>query len=113
MRNPFIAVWDYMRNSWEGDDGKFSFKRASAFVFIWLMVFMILRNRVSSQYGFYSFLVLAVLFALIVAIITVAQLIILAGVLDKRAALGTFTNDNTTTDEQDIKLPSTADSIAE
>ncbi|MCO5285227.1 MAG: hypothetical protein M9898_02295 [Chitinophagaceae bacterium] len=69
-------IWNYFKPSWEGEDGKFSYKRASVFVFVWCMVALAFR-RIQDPWEFYTFLTFAVLYALQSAIITVAQLIFL------------------------------------
>ncbi len=75
MVKVILAIWNYVRNSWEGEDKLFSYKRASQFVFVWLIVFMVLQNRTDSRWNFYTFLTLAILFSVTAAIITVPQLI--------------------------------------
>lgn len=70
-----LAIWNYIRNSWEGEDGKFSYKRTTQFIFVWLMVYMIMKDKVQTRWNFYAFLTLAVLFGLTATIITVPQLI--------------------------------------
>lgn len=78
LRNPFTAVWDYFRPSWEGDDGKFSYKRASQFVFTAILAYMAVTSKVHEKYSWYVFITIGVLFALTAAIISVPQLITLA-----------------------------------
>ena len=75
IKSIIISIWNYFRPSFESDDKKFSYKRASTFVFVWLIIFMIIKDKVQSQWSFYTFLVIAVLFALTSALITVPQLI--------------------------------------
>lgn len=75
MKKYLLIIWNYFRNSWEGEDGKFSYKRASQFTFVWLMVYMILNNFVNTRWHYYTFLTVAILFALTAAAITVPQLI--------------------------------------
>lgn len=66
-------IWNYFKPSWEGEDGKFSYKRASIFVFVWCMVALAF-NRIQNPWEFYTFLTFAILYSLQSAIITVAQL---------------------------------------
>ena len=68
-------IWNYVRNSWEGPDGKFSYRRATQFVFVQLMVFMIVNDRVTTEYQFYTFLTVAALFAFVAHLITPKQAI--------------------------------------
>lgn len=63
-----------MKPSWEGEDGKFSYKRASIFVFVWCMVALAF-NRIQNEWEFYTFLTFAILYALQTSVITVSQLI--------------------------------------
>jgi len=70
------AIWDYFRPSWEGNDNKFSYKRASQFVFLHLMIVIAYRG-VTNEWEFKTFLVLAVIFALVAGIMTVAELILM------------------------------------
>jgi hypothetical protein len=105
------SVFNYVRNSWEGEDGKFSYKRASQFIFVWLMVFMIIHGGINSQWSFYTFLVLAVLFTLTAAIITVPQLIVMIKSYVQAKGLGLTTQsqpqqtDNTVNQTSVEELP--------
>lgn len=71
-RSFLVRTWDYFRPSWEGNDGRFSYKRACQFVFTGLLVYMV-KKGVESQWSFYTFLTVAVLFALVAAIMSVPQ----------------------------------------
>jgi len=70
-----LSIWNYFKDSWEGEDHKFSYKRISQFLFVWLMTFMIIKDKIQSRWTFYAFLTIAVLFSLTAALITVPQLI--------------------------------------
>jgi hypothetical protein len=103
MRNPFKVIFDYLRPSFEGDDGKFSYKRVSQFVFTAVMVVMPIRPGIHDKYSWYVFLTFAVLFALVAAIISVPQIISLAkaGLLFKgvdATAVNNISNDSETKD---------------
>lgn len=67
------TIWDYFKSSWEGDDGKFSYKRATVFVFVWCMVVMALRPT-ESEWEFWKFVVIAILYGLQTSVITWSQL---------------------------------------
>lgn len=69
-----IAFWDYFRPSWEGYDKKFSYKRFSQFLFMWLIAYLVL-NGIHDEWTFKTFVVLAILFSLTATIITTPDLI--------------------------------------
>lgn len=76
-----LKVWHYFAPSWEGPDGKFSYRRATQFVWVWCMVYMIVTARQSggsTQYEFYQFLTVAILFTLTVGLLSFEQLFRLA-----------------------------------
>lgn len=70
-----IKTFNYIRVSWEGPDGQFSYKRASQFVFICLIVFLVVSNRIQNQYSFYTLLALLTTFLLLAKIITPKEII--------------------------------------
>lgn len=70
-------MWDYFRNSWEGEDGKFSYRRFSQYIFLGLVMFLVITGQTNNQYGFYTMITLITVWLLVTAIITVQQLIIL------------------------------------
>lgn len=69
------AAFKYISHSWEGPDGQFSYKRASQFVFIFLLSYLVLKDRIQTAYGFYSLVVLCATFLLLAKIITPKELI--------------------------------------
>jgi hypothetical protein len=71
------AIWDYVRNSWEDEQGHLSYKRISQFIWSWLIVVQVLKGSVTGRWEFYTLLALIVLFSLTAAMITVPQLITL------------------------------------
>jgi hypothetical protein len=75
MRNPFPIIWNYLKPSWEGEDGKPSYRRMSQLVFIALIIFIVVKGQTQSQYGFYSLIVLCLTFLLLAAIISADQII--------------------------------------
>lgn len=68
-------LFTYIAVSWEGPDGKFSYKRASQFVFIFLLSWLVLKDKIETPYGFYSLVVLCATFLLLAKIITPKELI--------------------------------------
>ena len=73
-RNIIIRTWDYFRNSWEGDDGKFSYRRFCQYILMGIAINMVASGQAQNQYGFYTLLTILVIWCLITAIITVQQL---------------------------------------
>lgn len=70
-----IKTFNYVKVSWEGPDGQFSYKRASQFVFVSLIVFLVVSNRIQNQYSFYSLIALLAAFLLLAKIITPKELL--------------------------------------
>lgn len=77
MRKILFLVWNYFKDSWEGNDGKFSYKRASILMFVVMMVKLAL-FRITNEWEYYTFLTFAILFALQSSMITIQQLIMFA-----------------------------------
>lgn len=78
MKNFYIKLkkaLKYIAASWEGDDGKFSYKRASQFVFIFLIVFLVIKGNIQTQFGFYAMVSLCITFLLLAGIITAQQIL--------------------------------------
>jgi hypothetical protein len=75
VSRPFASAWNYLKPSWEGEDGKPSYRRASQFVFLVLISFMVLKGLTLQQWGFWTFLVLCLAFLLLAAIITADQIL--------------------------------------
>lgn len=76
--NIFKKTFNYFRPSFEGEDGKFSYKRASTFIFIIMMIRLAL-FKIQNEWEFYTFIAFAILYALQTSIITVSQLLIFFG----------------------------------
>lgn len=70
-----IKTFNYVKVSWEGPDGQFSYKRASQFVFIALIVFLVASNRIQNQYSFYTLIALLTTFLLLAKIITPKEIL--------------------------------------
>lgn len=68
-------ILQYLKPSFEGIDGKLSYRRASQFVFIVLLSFMVLTGKTETQYQFYTLVALIVAFLLLASIITSQQII--------------------------------------
>jgi len=68
------GIWDYFRPSWEDETNKFSYKRASQFIFMLLITRMIM-NGIDNEWEFKALLVIATLFSLTAMVITVPQLL--------------------------------------
>lgn len=45
-----LSLWNYLRPSIEGDDGKFSHRRASVFYFMWLLTYMVWKTAHGSVF---------------------------------------------------------------
>lgn len=75
-RNLIRNTWDYFRGSWEGDDEKFSYRRFAQYLVMAMIMYLVYTGQSQGQYGFYTFVTLVVLWSVIVAIITVQQLLI-------------------------------------
>jgi hypothetical protein len=71
------AIWNYFRDSWEGEDHKFSYRRFSQYLFMSLMAILALEDKTQTRWGFYTFLTAGILFALTATVITVQQLILM------------------------------------
>lgn len=93
MKRALKTVWDYFRPSWEGTDKKFSYKRFSQFIFLHLMVMMVVKG-ISSQYEYYTFLTLAVIFTLVAGIMTVQELILMIKYYSKHSRFDYFNPGN-------------------
>jgi len=98
MKRIIKAIWDYFRPSWEGNDNKFSYKRASQFVFLHLMVVLAYRG-VANEWEFKTFLVLAIIFSLVAGIMTVAELILMIKYYSKKERFDYFNADSHTDTE--------------
>lgn len=69
-----MKIWIYFKDSWEGKDGKFSYRRFSQYIFLVCMIKMGFKPPVN-RYELVVFIVFASLYALIATIITAQQLI--------------------------------------
>lgn len=68
------AVWHYLKPSWEGDDNKLSYRRASQFVFVVLVVKIVLTGF-ANIYQVYALLCILITFLLLAAIISADNII--------------------------------------
>jgi hypothetical protein len=69
-----VAIWRYIKNSWEGDDGKLSYRRVSQYIFLVAMLKMAFRppaNDIELKV-FYCFVGL---YSIVACLITIPQLI--------------------------------------
>lgn len=73
------TVWEYFKDSWEGTDGKFSYRRFSQYVFLVCMIKCGFKPP-TNEWEFKVFIVFASLYALLASILTVQQLIELLNV---------------------------------
>jgi hypothetical protein len=103
------AVWTYLRPSLEGDDGKFSWKRATQFIFVWLMIFIVLRDQVQTEWQFYTFLTIAVLFSLTATIMTVSQLLIMFKAWSKKDKASGYIDSFNSNNEPNENIKNMAD----
>ena len=67
-------IWIYFKDSWEGRDGKFSYRRFSQYIFLLCMIKMGFKPP-ANQYELTVFIIFASLYAIIATIITAQQLI--------------------------------------
>lgn len=68
-------LWAWLRPSLEGDDGKASYRRLSALVFILLICYMVLADKIQSNIHLYAFYGLLGTFLLLAAVITTSDII--------------------------------------
>jgi len=73
--NVLRKIFDYIKPSWEGDDGKFSYRRISQLIFILLIFKITMLGMTQTQWGFYTLLTLCITFLLLAAIISADQII--------------------------------------
>lgn len=69
-----ISIWNYIKNSWEGDDGKLSYRRVSQYIFLIAMLKMAFKppaNDIELKV-FYCFVAL---YSVVACLITIPQLI--------------------------------------
>lgn len=70
-----VTVFLYFSPSFEGEDGKFSYRRVMQYTFGFLIVYMVMKGDWSVTNYFYAFLTICVLYALSATLMTVQQLI--------------------------------------
>lgn len=70
----FKILFNYIRPSMEGDDGKFSYKRISAFVILGLISYMV-KVGFTNSYQISALYCLSGLFLLLAAVVSFDQLI--------------------------------------
>jgi hypothetical protein len=68
-------LFNYLRPSFEGEDGKFSYRRASQFIFIAISLILVLTKMVITQYGFYALVATYTVFLLLAAVISAQQIL--------------------------------------
>lgn len=73
--HPFRLAFDYFKPSFEGEDGKFSYRRVMQYTFGFLLVYMVLKGDWNVPYYYYAFATIAALYSLSSALMTVQQLI--------------------------------------
>ena len=106
-----IAVWDYFRPSWEDNKGKFSYKRASQFAFLFLMILMAVRG-VTGPWEFNTFLTIAILFSVTATVITIPELILMLKYYSQSRKFNYWNSDynnDETTEDQNSELIQTND----
>jgi hypothetical protein len=104
---------DYLRPTWEGGDGKISYRRASQFVFICLMVFVVVTGKTLTLYGIYTLGILAIVFLLLAAVISFQQVVegikgigaIRSGIKDFGADVSQVQTKVETTTHTDVTIP--------
>lgn len=77
MKKAVLKIWNYFKDSWEGEDGKFSYRRFSQYIFLFCMIYMAAVHRLNDQWQWYAFLTFGILYTIISLSITVQQLITL------------------------------------
>lgn len=89
-KKPF-NLWIYFKDSWEGKDGKFSYRRFSQYIFLICMVKMGFKPP-QNNLELNVFYVFAALYSLVATIITVQQLIELLKLYKEIKSPGIITN---------------------
>lgn len=77
LKLTLLKIWDYFRNSWEGTDGKLSYRRVSQYIFLGCMTKMAFGVGVHGVWSFYTFLTFSILYTLVATIMTVEQIMTL------------------------------------
>lgn len=103
-QNILSKIWCYFKDSWEGKDGKFSYRRFSQYIFLVCMIKCGFRPP-SNQYEYGVFLIFAVLYALIASIITAQQMIELLKYKLPKDILAGGTDDNGGSKQEDTIAP--------
>jgi len=70
-------ILQWLRPSLEGDDGKASYRRLSAWAILMLMIYMTAAGKLTTMIGLYILITHAVVFLLLVGIITADNIITL------------------------------------
>jgi len=68
-------MWKYIKNIWEGEDGKLSIRRVSSLVFLTLVVHMIVKGQLTTNFQLYALYSLETTFLLLISVITVDNII--------------------------------------
>lgn len=67
-------IWSYFAPSWEGDDGKLSYRRASQFVFI-LLIFKVVVRGSYTHFDVQILIILTLTFLLLAGLIVASDII--------------------------------------
>lgn len=86
MKKAIKRFFNYLRPSWEGDDGYVSYKRSAQFVFVLLIITAIKRFEFANIYQVYALLILCLTFLLLAMVISFTQIV------DALRAMGQFKN---------------------
>lgn len=70
----FLSIWRYFKDSWEGPDGKFSYRRCSQYAFLVIILKMALKGQMA-QYDFYTLVVISSLYLIMALALSVEQII--------------------------------------
>lgn len=71
---PFVVIWNYFRNGWEGDDGKFSYRRIFQYLFGGSAIIIGLQQSITGIQ--YKVVVLfCMMFLIMAGLMTVQQLL--------------------------------------
>lgn len=68
------AIFKYIAAAWEGDDGKFSYKRASQFIFV-ILISKTVYFGFQNIYQIYALLILTLTFLLLAMVISAPQIL--------------------------------------
>lgn len=70
----FLSIWTYFKDSWEGPDGKFSYRRFSQYIFLVILIKLSLWDG-KTKFDFYTLCLFAFLYLVMALMMSVEQII--------------------------------------